>query len=41
MNPITAALTVVIVFGLLCAGFGLLIVLGEFADWNEREKRGE
>ena len=39
MNPITAVLVVVVIVILMMAGFGVLIILGTLADWNQERRR--
>jgi len=39
MNTITAILLVGLIIILMLAGFGVLIMLGTFADWISEEKK--
>lgn len=38
MNPLLAALVIFVVFVLLCAGYGVLIILGTLVEWNQSGK---
>ena len=41
MNPLIAALGVIAIVVVLCAGFSVLVALGALVEWNENEERRE